>query len=67
MIFREILRSARAYKAQSYLILASQAVVDRMLEENTHNVAELEDSVGVSIKFRVESQYQQEQFDVVLV
>ena len=66
-IFREVLRSARAYSAQSYLILASQNVVDRMLEENTHNVAELEDSIGVSIKFRVEPQYQQEQFDVVLI
>lgn len=66
-IFREVVRAARAYDAKSYLVLASQEVVDRMLDEESTSVAQLEVEVGKSIKFQVESLYTQEQFDVVLM
>lgn len=66
-IFREIMRAARAYDAKSFLVLASSEVVDRMLDEESSTVAELEDFIGKSIKFQVESLYTQEQFDVVLM
>lgn len=39
-IFREILREARAYQADSYLVLANQKVVDRLLDEESGNVAD---------------------------
>lgn len=66
-IFREVMRAARAYDIKSYLVLASQDVVDRMLDEESASVAQLEEQIGKSIKFQVESLYTQEQFDVVLM
>ncbi len=66
-IFREILREARAYQAGAYLVLASQKVIDRLLDEESGNVADLEGFIGRTIKFQVESMYSQEQYDVVLL
>ncbi|MFV1943299.1 ribonuclease G [Pseudomonas luteola] len=66
-IFREILREARAYQANSYLVLANQKVVDRLLDEESGNVADLEAFIGRTIKFQVEPMYSQEQYDVVLL
>ncbi|MGQ7274345.1 ribonuclease G [Marinobacter sp. V034] len=66
-IFREILRVNRAYEAESYLVMASQSVVDRLLDEESDNVADLETFIGKSIKFQVEPFYSQEQYDVVLL
>ncbi|RJQ47121.1 MAG: ribonuclease G [Gammaproteobacteria bacterium] len=65
-IFREILRAARQFEAQRFLVLASQEVVDLLLDEESASLAELEEFVGKPIKFQVESQYTQEQYDVVL-
>ncbi|HET8707329.1 MAG TPA: ribonuclease G [Pseudomonadales bacterium] len=66
-IFREILREARAYDTDTYLVIASQSVVDRLLDEESANVADLEAFIGKTIKFQVETLYTQEQFDVVLM
>ncbi len=66
-IFREILRQYRAYDAESYLVIASQNVVDRLLDEESANVADVEEFIGKTIRFQVEVLYSQEQFDVVLV
>ncbi len=66
-IFRELYRSARAYEAQKYLVLATQQVVDRMLDEEASYLAELEAMIGKPIRFQAERLYTQEQFDVVLL
>lgn len=66
-VFREIMREARQYDAVKLLVLASQEVVDYLLDEESASVAELEDFIGVPIKFQVESLYTQEQYDVVLM
>ena len=66
-IFREILREARAYEHSAYLVLASQTVVDRLLDEESANVADLEDFIAKPVQFQVESAYTQEQFDVILL
>jgi ribonuclease G len=66
-IFREILREARAYQAVGYRVLANQKVVDRLLDEESGNVAELEGFIGRTIRFQVETMYSQEQYDVVLL
>jgi ribonuclease G len=66
-IFREILREARAYQPEGYRVLANQKVVDRLLDEESGNVADLESFIGRTIKFQVESMYSQEQYDVVLL
>ncbi|GEN23929.1 ribonuclease G [Halomonas cupida] len=66
-IFREILREERAYNAETYAVLASQAVVDRLLDEESAAVADLEEFIGKTIRFQVESHYSQEQYDIVLM
>jgi ribonuclease G len=65
-IFREIMREVRQFDAQQLLVLASQEVVDMLLDEESTSVAELEEFVGRPIKFQVETMYFREQFDVVL-
>jgi ribonuclease G len=64
-IFREILREARQFDAQQLLVLASQEVVDLLLDEESDSLAELEAFIGKPIKYQVESLYTQEQYDVV--
>jgi ribonuclease G len=66
-IFREILREARAYDNDKLMVLASQSVVDRLLDEESASVADLEEFIGKSIQFQVESVYNQSQFDVILL
>ena len=66
-IFREILREARSYDNDTLLVLASQSVVDRLLDEESGNVADLEEQIGKTIRFQVEGLYTQEQYDVVLL
>jgi len=65
-IFREILREERAYEAETYLVLASQQVVDRLLDEDSHGLADLEAFIGKAIKLQVENQYTQDQYDIIL-
>jgi ribonuclease G len=64
-IFREILRESRQFDAQQLLVLASQEVVDLLLDEESASLAELEAFIGKPIKFQVEALYTQEQYDVV--
>ncbi|MES9910990.1 MAG: ribonuclease G [Candidatus Sedimenticola sp. 4PFRAG1] len=66
-IFREILREARQFDVESLLVLASQEVVDRLLDEESPNLAELESFVGKTIRLQAETLYSQEHYDVVLI
>lgn len=65
-IFREILREEREYQAGTYMVLASQAVVDRFLDEDSHGLADLEAFIGKTIKLQVETNYGQDEYDIVL-
>ena len=65
-IFREILRVARASEKDVLLVLASRLVVDRLCNEESDTLAELQELVVKTVKFEVEPMYTQEQFDVVL-
>jgi len=66
-IFREILRESRQFDTEQLLVLASQEVVDLLLDEESTSLAELEAFIGKPIRFQVESLYTQEQYDVVPV
>ena len=66
-IFREITRSVRQFDAARLLVIASPKVVARITEEESAAVAELEEFLGKSIRFQADTQYLQEQFDVVLL
>ncbi len=66
-VFREIMRSSRQFEASRLLVVASPTVVDKILDDQSTTVAELEEVIGKSIRFQREEQYTQEQFDVVLL
>ncbi len=66
-IFREITRAVRQFNAEKLLVMANPLVVNRILEEETSAVAELEEFISKSIRFQAEEHYSQEQFDVVLL
>ncbi len=66
-IFREILREARQFDARQLMVLASQEVVDMLLDEESTSLAELEAFIGVPTRLQAEALYAPEQFDVVLV
>jgi ribonuclease G len=66
-IFREIMREARQFEVESLLVLASQEVVDRLLDEESGHLAELEEFIGKPIRLQAEALYTQEQYDVVLI
>ena len=66
-IFREILREARQFDVDSLLVLASQEVIDRLLDEDSASLAELSAFIGKNIRLQAEALYTQEHFDVVLI
>lgn len=66
-IQREIVREARQFNAREYRILASQAVIDLFLDEESQSLAQLSDFIEKTISLQVESSYSQEQYDVILM
>lgn len=66
-VLRDILREARAFNAKEYRILASQSVIDMFLDEESQSLAMLADFIGKPISLQVETQYTQEQYDVILM
>jgi ribonuclease G len=66
-IFREIIRSVNAYEPRNYIVLASQDVIDRMLDEESTRIVEFEAQTGSQIKLQTEALYAADQFDVVML
>ena len=66
-ILREILRESRQFNPKEFRVLASQAVVDLFLEEESAHLAMLGDFIGKPITLEVENGYSQEQYDIVLI
>jgi len=65
-IFREILREARQYGASEYMVVASQLVIDLLLDEEASSLLNLQEFIRRPIQLKVEPLYHQEQYDVVL-
>ena len=66
-IFREILRQSRQFEFQELMVLAHQDVIERLLDEESAALAELEVHTGKPIRLQTEALYQQDQYDVVLL
>jgi ribonuclease G len=66
-IFREILRQHRQFDFQELLVLARPEVIERLLDEESSGVAELEDLTNKPIRLQSETAYVPDQFDVVLM
>jgi len=66
-ILREIVRVNRAYDSDKFIVYCSPAVSESLINDEYHNLAELEVFIGKHIKIETESLYNQEQFDVVMM
>ena len=66
-IFRETLREARQFDTERLLVIASQEVIDQLVDEESAAFAELEAFIGKPITLQVENLYSREQYDVVLM
>lgn len=66
-LLREIVRVNRAYDADQFVVYASTAVAESLLNDEYHNLAELEVFIGKQIKVKTEPLYNQDQFDVVMM
>ncbi len=66
-ILRELLREARQFNAREFRILASPAVIDLFVEEESQALAMLSDFIGKPVSLQAEASYTQEQFDIVLM
>jgi ribonuclease G len=66
-IFRDIVRQSRQFASKELLILAHRDVVERLLDEESAALAELEPQVGRPIRLQTEALYGVDQYDVVLI
>jgi ribonuclease G len=66
-IYREVLRQYHQFEFQELLVLARPSVIERLLDEESAIVAELEEITGTPIRLQSESMYAPDQFDVVLI
>jgi ribonuclease G len=66
-ILRELLREARQFDAREFRLLASPAVIDLFLDEESQAITMFSDFIGKPVSLHAESGYAQEQFDIVLL
>ncbi|MDR2613713.1 MAG: ribonuclease G [Candidatus Accumulibacter sp.] len=66
-ILRELLREARQFNTREFRILASVAVTDVFLDEESQGLATLSDFIGKPVSLKAEPSYTQEQYDIVLL
>jgi len=66
-ILREILREARQFNPKEFRIVASPAVVEMLLDEESPHLAGLSDFIGKPISLQAEHTGSPEQYDIVLM
>lgn len=64
-ILREIARAARQFEAKAFLVIAAPVIIARLTEEQSQALAELEVQLRSPIRLQAESQYLQDNYDVV--
>lgn len=66
-ILREILREARQFNPREFRIVATSAVIDLLLDEESQHLAGLSDFIAKPISLQVEATMGPEQYDIVLL
>ncbi|HWP18268.1 MAG TPA: ribonuclease G [Burkholderiaceae bacterium] len=66
-ILREILREARQFNPKEFRVIASAAVVEMLLDEESQHLAGLSDFIGKPISLQAEATMSPEQYDIVLL
>ncbi len=65
-VFREILRQSRQFDCRQLMVLAHQDVIERLLDEESSALGDLESVTGKPIRLQTEALYSVDQYDVVL-
>lgn len=66
-VFREVLRQHRQFDFQELMVLSHPEVIERLLDEESASLAELEKLTGKPIRLQTETMYAPDQYDVVLM
>jgi ribonuclease G len=66
-VLREVLREARQFNPKEFRVIASPAVVELFLDEESAHLASLSDFIGKPISLQADSAMVQEQYDIVLM
>jgi ribonuclease G len=66
-VFREIVRQSRQFECKQLMVLAHQDVIERLLDEESSALGELELVTGKPIRLQTEALYSVDQYDVVLM
>ena len=66
-ILREILREARQFSPKEFRVVASAAVVEMLLDEESQHLAGLSDFIGKPVSLQTEPSMSPEQYDIVLL
>jgi len=66
-VLREILREARQFDPKEFRIVASPAVIEMLLDEESQHLAGLSDFIGKPISLQAESALGPDQYDIVLL
>lgn len=66
-ILREILRESRQFDPKEFRVIASPAVVEMLLDEESTHLAGLSDFIGKPVSLSADSQMTPEQYDIVLL
>jgi ribonuclease G len=66
-VLREILREARQFNPREFRVIASAAVVEMLLDEESQHLAGLSDFIGKPISLSTEPSFSPEHYDIVLM
>lgn len=66
-ILREILREARQFNPREFRVVASAAVIELLLDEESQHLAGLSDFIAKPISLQAESSMGPQQYDVILL
>ena len=65
-IFHEIIRQVNSFKADKYLVIASNSVIEVLMNQESQSLQNLQDMLGKSINLQVDNLYAADAYDVVL-
>ncbi len=65
-IFRGIMREYRAYSAETTTVIAAPAVIDRLIDEESDALADLEAFIQRPIRLQVDTNFAQDRYEVVI-
>ena len=65
-IFRAIMREYRAYSAETTTVIAASSVIDRLIDEESDALADLEAFIHRPIRLQVDNSFGQNRYEVVV-